>query len=132
MTTGTSCGSSGKRVYAPPEAEDGLRVLVDCLWPRGLARERAQIGVWLKVIAPSHGLRRRYHGDPPVWGSSRPPITPNSNSRRRTRRSVTCSIASPVSEPLTLLFAARDETRKNTAALKEWARSAGPVSRRAG
>ena len=56
-----------KRVYQPPDAGDGVRVLVDRLWPRGLSRERAQIDLWLKEISPSDGLRRRYHGDPTAW-----------------------------------------------------------------
>jgi uncharacterized protein YeaO (DUF488 family) len=56
-----------KRVYQPPGNEDGVRVLVDRLWPRGLSRERAQIDLWLKEIAPSDALRRRYHGDPAAW-----------------------------------------------------------------
>ena len=53
-----------KRVYEPPDAEDGVRVLVDRLWPRGLSREKAQIDLWLKEIAPSDRLRRLFHGDP--------------------------------------------------------------------
>ena len=53
-----------KRVYKPPNDGDGVRVLVDRLWPRGLSREKAQIELWLKEIAPSNTLRRRFHGDP--------------------------------------------------------------------
>jgi uncharacterized protein YeaO (DUF488 family) len=56
-----------KRVYRAPDTEDGVRVLVDRLWPRGLSRERAQIDLWLKEIAPSDALRRRFHGDPAGW-----------------------------------------------------------------
>ena len=56
-----------KRVYQQPDAEDGQRVLVDRLWPRGLSRERARIDLWLKEVAPSDALRRRYHGDPAAW-----------------------------------------------------------------
>jgi uncharacterized protein YeaO (DUF488 family) len=56
-----------KRIYEPTDAADGFRVLVDRLWPRGLARERAKIDLWLKEIAPSDTLRRRFHGDPSAW-----------------------------------------------------------------
>ena len=56
-----------KRVYQAPDPGDGVRVLVDRLWPRGLSRERAQIDLWLKEIAPSDALRRRFHGDPAGW-----------------------------------------------------------------
>jgi len=52
-----------KRVYQPPDPEDGVRVLVDRLWPRGLSREKAQIDLWLKEIAPSEAVRRRFHRD---------------------------------------------------------------------
>ncbi|HTN61947.1 MAG TPA: DUF488 family protein, partial [Devosia sp.] len=49
-----------KRVYDPPEAFDGTRILVDRLWPRGLTKERAAIDLWLKEIAPSTELRHWY------------------------------------------------------------------------
>src|SRR6266436_803394 len=57
-----------KRVYEPPDAADGVRVLVDRLWPRCLSRERAKIDLWLKDVAPSDALRREFHRDPSVWG----------------------------------------------------------------
>lgn len=56
-----------KRVYEPPTAEDGLRLLVDRLWPRGISKERGQIDRWAKDLAPSHDLRRRFHHDPEQW-----------------------------------------------------------------
>src|SRR6516225_5282378 len=56
-----------KRVYAPAEESDGLRVLVDRLWPWGIAKEKARIDLWLKDLAPSDALRRRVYGDPKHW-----------------------------------------------------------------
>ncbi|MCZ0991196.1 DUF488 domain-containing protein [Streptomyces diastatochromogenes] len=50
-----------RRIYEPPEPGDGLRVLVDRLWPRGLAKEAAQIDEWPKALTPSTELRRWYH-----------------------------------------------------------------------
>lgn len=50
-----------RRVYDPPEDDDGLRVLVDRLWPRGITRERAAVDEWLKDLTPSHELRGAYH-----------------------------------------------------------------------
>ncbi|MEU3617135.1 DUF488 family protein [Streptomyces sp. NPDC006872] len=50
-----------RRVYDPPEPGDGVRVLVDRLWPRGLAKDRARIDEWPKAMTPSTGLRRWYH-----------------------------------------------------------------------
>lgn len=53
-----------RRVYDPPEADNGQRVLVDRLWPRGLSKERAHLDEWCKEIAPSTGLREWYGHDP--------------------------------------------------------------------
>lgn len=53
-----------KRVYETPSAGDGIRVLVERLWPRGLSKERAHVDVWLKAIAPSAELRKWYSHDP--------------------------------------------------------------------
>jgi uncharacterized protein YeaO (DUF488 family) len=56
-----------KRVYEAPEASDGFRVLVDRLWPRGMAKERAALNLWMKDIAPSTELRRWFGHDPKRW-----------------------------------------------------------------
>ncbi len=53
-----------RRAYDGPEPADGIRVLVDRLWPRGLSRERAALDDWLREVAPSDGLRRWYGHDP--------------------------------------------------------------------
>ncbi|MEU9102645.1 DUF488 family protein [Streptomyces sp. NPDC048361] len=52
-----------RRVYDPPEEADGVRVLVDRLWPRGLSKEHASVDEWLKELTPSTELRRWYHED---------------------------------------------------------------------
>ncbi len=56
-----------KRVYDTPESNDGQRVLVDRLWPRGLTKAKARIDVWMKSIAPSNDLRRWIHQDRERW-----------------------------------------------------------------
>jgi uncharacterized protein YeaO (DUF488 family) len=56
-----------KRIYQKPDTEDGLRILVDRLWPRGLSKSDAQVDVWLKAAAPSHGLRKWYHHELEKW-----------------------------------------------------------------
>lgn len=53
-----------KRVYEPPSATDGLRILVDWLWPRGLTKERAAVDLWLKDVAPCTELREWFDHDP--------------------------------------------------------------------
>lgn len=56
-----------KRVYAPADPDDGVRVLVDRLWPRGLSKDAAAVDLWLKEIAPSAELRRWFGHDPDRW-----------------------------------------------------------------
>jgi uncharacterized protein YeaO (DUF488 family) len=106
-----------KRVYEPPSVDDGTRILVDRLWPRGIAKEK--IDLWLKDIAPSDALRRRFHGKPDDWeafcasyfveleGAAAQAAA--SDLRHRLRNG-----------PVTLLYAARDERRNNAVALKIW------------
>jgi uncharacterized protein YeaO (DUF488 family) len=56
-----------KRVYDPPSTDDGVRVLVDRLWPRGLTKTSAAVDLWLKDISPSVDLRRWFNHDPSRW-----------------------------------------------------------------
>ena len=56
-----------KRVYDEPAPDDGERILIDRLWPRGLTKERADIALWLKDIAPSTALRKWFNHDPDKW-----------------------------------------------------------------
>lgn len=53
-----------KRIYEPPEPTDGYRVLIDRLWPRGVSKERADLGQWLRDVGPSTALRQWFHHDP--------------------------------------------------------------------
>jgi uncharacterized protein YeaO (DUF488 family) len=57
-----------KRVYEKPTKGDGLRVLVDRLWPRGLTKEKAKVDFWMKEIAPSDELRKWFHHEEGSWG----------------------------------------------------------------
>jgi uncharacterized protein YeaO (DUF488 family) len=57
-----------KRVYEKPAKQDGFRVLVDRLWPRGLTKEKAHVDLWMKEIAPSDELRKWFHHQEQNWG----------------------------------------------------------------
>ena len=56
-----------KRIYDPPAPDDGFRVLVDRLWPRGVRKDQARLDLWLKEVAPSTALRREFGHDPARW-----------------------------------------------------------------
>ena len=56
-----------KRAYEEPDREDGTRILVDRLWPRGLTKEKARVDLWLKDVAPSTELRKWFAHDPGKW-----------------------------------------------------------------
>ena len=60
-----------KRVYEQPDKDDGMRILVDRLWPRGLTQEKAAVALWLKELAPSTELRKSFGHDPEKWRSFR-------------------------------------------------------------
>ncbi|MGQ7792990.1 DUF488 domain-containing protein [Faunimonas sp. B44] len=104
-----------KRVYLPPDPSDGRRILVDRLWPRGLAKAEAAIDEWAKEIAPSHELRRAFHGHSERWEEFRVRYRDELKDRGD---ELDALLASAGSERLTLLFAARDEERNNAVALK--------------
>jgi uncharacterized protein YeaO (DUF488 family) len=108
-----------KRVYLPPDPADGARVLVDRLWPRGLSRERGQVDLWCKELAPSDALRRRFHGDPTGWDAFRTAYYAELAGPEA--QAVVRELIDRLSHgPVTLLFAARDERRNNAIALKDW------------
>jgi uncharacterized protein YeaO (DUF488 family) len=112
-----------KRVYAPAAPEDGLRVLVDRLWPRGLSKEKAHVDLWLKEIAPSDSLRRELHTDPrPLaarwqeFGDAYARELEAEPARAAVRELTEKAAHGPVS----LLFAAKDESHNNAVFLKAW------------
>jgi uncharacterized protein YeaO (DUF488 family) len=106
-----------KRAYEPPKKSDGLRILVDRLWPRGVSETAAQIDLWLKEIAPSDRLRKWFGHDPSKW----------TEFRRRYFRELGKSTEAVarlkqfVSKGnVTLVYGAKDERHNNAVALKEY------------
>lgn len=104
-----------KRVYDKPARSDGLRILVERLWPRGLTKEKARIDVWLKEIAPSHELRRWYGHDPEKW----PDFQRRYRAELRENKAVLKDLKQMVKDQTaTLLFAARDTERNSAVVLQ--------------
>jgi uncharacterized protein YeaO (DUF488 family) len=108
-----------KRVYAPPERADGLRVLVDRLWPRGISRDKARIDLWLKDLAPSDALRKRVHANPDGWEEFCAAYGAEL-AGPAAQEAVRDLLGRLAQGPVTLLYAARNESRNNAVALKEW------------
>ena len=108
-----------KRVYEPAADDDGLRVLVDRLWPRGITKQKARIDLWLKDVAPSGALRRLVHGDPAKWDEF--VTTYGRELEQEPARSAAASLQQRLSnQTVTLLYAARDQAHNNAVALKAW------------
>jgi uncharacterized protein YeaO (DUF488 family) len=108
-----------KRVYEDPSPQDGARVLVDRLWPRGLTKADAALDAWLRDLAPSDELRKWYHAHPLQW----------SKFRERYLKELTNDAAHDALQELydlkekrrrvTLLYASRNEEHNNAVVLKQ-------------
>ncbi|HRO00777.1 DUF488 domain-containing protein [Nitrobacter sp.] len=116
MTRLAARNISVKRAYEAPAADDGARILVDRLWPRGLRKTDAAIDLWIKDIAPSTGLRKWFGHDPARWPEFRqryveeierhPEQLDELRTRARTGR-------------ITLVFAAHDEAHNSAVVLRD-------------
>lgn len=105
-----------KRAYQAPDPEDGTRILVDRLWPRGVRKENAHIDLWLKDIAPSNDLRRWFGHDAARWPEFRRRYRAELEANAELRRKIEDACRDG---PVTLLFAAHDERHNNAVVLKE-------------
>src|SRR5882672_2835515 len=112
-------GVAVKRVYEKPASSDGVRVLVDRLWPRGLKKEDAAVKFWLRDLAPSTELREWFHANPGAWRFFRKRylkelVTPEASAALEKLYALALS-----GKKLTLLYASRNEERNNAIVLKE-------------
>lgn len=106
-----------KRIYDPPSADDGFRILVDRLWPRGLNKSRAKVDLWLKDIAPSNELRRWYGHDPKKWTEFKKRYFKEIEGRDEELEVI---INRGKGGTVTFLFSSKEEKLNNAAALKEF------------
>jgi uncharacterized protein YeaO (DUF488 family) len=104
-----------KRIYDPPAPDDGFRVLVDRLWPRGIRKDEARLDLWLKEVAPSTALRRHFRHDPARWAEFRRRYEAELEQQPD---AVALLRQKAGRGTVTLLYAARDAEHNNAAALK--------------
>jgi uncharacterized protein YeaO (DUF488 family) len=95
-----------KRIYEPPAKQDGYRILVDRLWPRGLTKQKAAIDLWLKEIAPSTELRKWFGHDPDKWKEFQQKYL---KELKENKEAVAILKDHLKKETVTLLYAAKDE-----------------------
>ena len=106
-----------KRVYENPAKEDGKRILVDRLWPRGLSKEKAKIDVWLKDIAPTTELRKWFDHDPAKWKEFKKRYHQELKNNKEQVILLNKQIKNRV---VTLVYAAKDEQHNEALVLSEW------------
>ena len=109
-----------KRVYDTASETDGLRVLVERLWPRGISKERAAIQHWLKEIAPSPELRRWYGHRPERWNEFEKRYHAELDANTDAVRALMALCAE---RAVTFVFAAKDTERNSAVALKKYLRA---------
>jgi uncharacterized protein YeaO (DUF488 family) len=106
-----------KRAYERPAKDDGVRILVDGLWPRGLTKEKASVDLWLKEIAPSTELRKWFGHDPDKWKSFRGRYE---TEIRHKDYLVEVLKQKAKKGMITLLYGARDEKHNEALVLKQF------------
>jgi uncharacterized protein YeaO (DUF488 family) len=105
-----------KRVYQPSDPKDGVRVLVDRLWPRGLTKDEAHVDRWMKDLAPSDTLRKWFGHDPAKWDAFRKRYL----AELRRKRELVRELSSEAGHGhVTLLYGAKDEAHNNAVVLAE-------------
>ena len=105
-----------KRIYDPRSRDDGKRILVDRLWPRGIKKDEAKIDEWLKDIAPSDALRKWFAHDPDRW----PAFREKYRKELKDKKDIVDRLRKDAKKgKITLLFSAKDRDHNNAAALKD-------------
>jgi len=105
-----------KRVYEKPSRKDGVRILVDRLWPRGLTKERAAVNLWLKDVAPSSELRKWFGHDPVKWKE----FQVRYRKELRQKKDVLKLLKQKSEErTVTLVYGARDEQHNEAVVLRK-------------
>jgi uncharacterized protein YeaO (DUF488 family) len=106
-----------KRAYEQPAPEDGLRILVERLWPRGLTKDRAGIDLWMKEVAPSPELRKWYGHDQAKWAEFQKRYRAELGENKELVEELREKCRSAI---VTFVYAARDEEQNSALILKKF------------
>ncbi|MDA6065853.1 DUF488 domain-containing protein [Idiomarina abyssalis] len=106
-----------KRIYDDASSDDGYRVLVDKLWPRGISKDAANLDEWIKDIAPSNELRKWFHSNRSEWGEFRNRYLSELKKHKEALRDLASKASS---EKVTLLYSSKDTEHNNAVVLKEY------------
>lgn len=106
-----------KRVYEKSEEADGVRILVERLWPRGLSKEKAKVDIWLKEDAPSTELRKWFGHDPEKWKEFKKRYYTELQQKEHLLKDTFKNIQK---ENITFVYASKEEEFNNAVALKEY------------
>jgi uncharacterized protein YeaO (DUF488 family) len=106
-----------KRAYDPASSDDGMRVLVERLWPRGLSKAKLHLDAWLKDVGPSTELRRWFGHDPEKWARFRARYFRELDSRPESWRPI---LSAARRRTVTLVYSSHDEQHNNAVALREY------------
>ena len=109
-----------KRIYELLAESDGLRILVDRLWPRGIKMENAMIDFWAKEIAPSNELRKWFSHDPEKYDEFKKLYTQELDTSEVSKKFETLCKKEMQDQNVTLLYAAKNEKYNHAVVLKEW------------
>jgi uncharacterized protein YeaO (DUF488 family) len=106
-----------KRIYSAPDDADGVRILVDRLWPRGMKKATTKIDAWVKEIAPSTELRQWYGHDPKKWNEFRKRYF----AELEAKPELLDQLREQMGEgPVTFLYGSREDKLNNAMALREY------------
>jgi uncharacterized protein YeaO (DUF488 family) len=107
-----------KRIYTKAAQADGMRILVDRLWPRGLSKDEAAVHLWLKNVAPSDALRHWFDHDPAQWEAFQKRYFAELDAAPEAVGELRAQLV--LHQHITLLYAARDEVHNNAVALRSF------------
>ncbi|MDR4887930.1 DUF488 domain-containing protein [Fredinandcohnia sp. QZ13] len=108
-----------KRIYEPASEEDGKRILVDRIWPRGISKDKAQLDLWMKEIAPSTELRKEFNHKPERFEEFKEQYIKELQEDDEKRLAIVELLRMIEKEKVTLLFGAKDEVHNQAVVLKE-------------